>query len=257
MVPPLDWEAPWYEPWRGHGQCVLARVAQGLPLPEALDGLGTGVRFVAASQLPAGEAYERFIFERGACPTRENLHDFFNGLCWLGLPLTKRRLNELQAGQIAQSGIGAVRGPVRDAVTILDENGAVLAAPTALWEALLARDWRRLFVDLRPLWDEARLTVVGHALLEQLARPRKGLTAHVLALPAPGGVAMPVLDQWLAGALTAPRLAGKPFTPLPVLGIPGWWAGNQNFSFYDDSFVFRAPGSKKLKTTAPPAASRP
>jgi len=34
-------------------------------------------------------------------------------------------------------------------------------------------------------------------------------------------------------------LAGKPFTPLPVLGVPGWWAGNENFSFYDDSLVFR------------------
>ena len=256
MFAPLDWEAPWYEPWRDHGGRVLHRAAGGLPLHEALNGQRAPVRFVAASALPPGEAYERFVFERGACPTRGNLHDFFNGLCWLGLPATKRRLNELQAAQIERAGAGAVRGAVRDAITIFDENGAVLAAPPALWRALLAREWRRLFVELRPLWGEARLTIVGHALLEQLAQPRKDLTAHVLALPAPAG-AVAELDRWLGGQLTSERLAAKPFTPLPVLGVPGWCTGNENFSFYDDSFVFRAPGARKPTTTAPPDTSRP
>ena len=256
MFGTLDWEAPWYRPWRDQGRRVLDRAAGGLPLHEALNGQGAPVRFVAASALPPGEAYECFVFERGACPTRANPHDFFNGLCWLGLPATKRRLNELQAAQIERAGVGAVRGRVRDAITIFDENGAVLAAPAALWEALLARQWRRLFVDLRPLWGETRLTIVGHALLEQLAQPRKDLTAHVLALPAPTG-AMPELDRWLGGQLTSERLAAKPFTPLPVLGVPGWCTGNANFSFYDDSFVFRGPGVRKPTTSAPPDASRP
>jgi hypothetical protein len=53
-------------------------------------------------------------------------------------------------------------------------------------------------------------------------------------------------DAWLARRCTAEVLAGKPFTPLPVLGIPGWWSGNENFSFYDDSLVFRP-----RKTTEP------
>jgi hypothetical protein len=52
------------------------------------------------------------------------------------------------------------------------------------------------------------------------------------------------VDAWLAGQCTAGRLASKPFTPLPVLGIPGWWAENENFSFYDDSLVFRQPAGK-------------
>ena len=120
MFAALDWEAPWYQPWRDQGRRVLDRAAGGRPLHEALNGLGAPVHFVAASALPPGEAYERFIHERGACPTRDNLHDFFNGLCWLGLPATKRRLNELQAAQIGQAGVGAVRGPVRDAITIFD-----------------------------------------------------------------------------------------------------------------------------------------
>jgi hypothetical protein len=43
---------------------------------------------------------------------------------------------------------------------------------------------------------------------------------------------------------TAESLAHKPFTPLPLMGIPGWCAGNLNFSFYDDSLVFRTRGRK-------------
>jgi hypothetical protein len=257
VFPPLDWQAPWYAPWRPTGEPVLARVAAGQPLHDALDSIGTApVRFVPAAALPPGKPYEQYIFEQGACPTRANLHDFFNGLCWLALPRAKRQLNALQAAEIAGAGIGAVRGPVRDAITIFDENGAVLAAPDALWQALLARDWRRLFVDLRPLWREARLLLVGHALLEQLARPRKGLTAHVWVTPAPDG-ALSQVDGWLAAQLTAPRLASKPFTPLPVMGVPGWCAENENFSFYDDSLVFRAARGTAVKPTAPDAASRP
>ena len=49
------------------------------------------------------------------------------------------------------------------------------------------------------------------------------------------------MDDWLAQALDAPTLARKPFSPLPVLGVPGWWAQNLNFSFYDDPQVFRPP----------------
>ena len=47
------------------------------------------------------------------------------------------------------------------------------------------------------------------------------------------------LDVWLAAQCRPEVLARKPFTPLPVLGVPGWWSGNENFSFYEDSLVFR------------------
>jgi hypothetical protein len=172
------------------------------------------------------------------------LHDFFNGLCWLRLPQAKKRLNLLQASAIAAAPPGAARGPLRDAITLFDENGALLDAPPALWLALQGRDWHRLFVTLRPLWSEARLLITGHALLEKLTLPRKAITAHVWRAQAP--LADPArADAWLAGELTASRLAGKPFTPLPLLGIPGWWAENENFSFYDDSVVFRPCGARQ------------
>ena len=237
----IDWGAPWFAPWRATGESVAMRCAQGLPLVEALNREGPApVTFVPQSALPEGEPYERHIFTTGTCPTRDNLHDFFNGLAWLALPLAKRQLNRIQAARIAAAGITGERGPVRDAATLFDENGAVLSAPEPLWQALAQRDWRRLFVELRPLWNEARLLVVGHALLEKLAAPRKNLTVHVLAVRCPGG-AVPEVDAWLAGQLTEERLAAKPFLPLPVLGLPGWWPGNAEFSFYDDASVFRPP----------------
>ena len=110
--------------------------------------------------------------------------------------------------------------------------------PQTLWDALIARDWRQLFIGLRPLWQDAQLILFGHALLEKLVYPRKQVTAHVyLTQPAIKSIAK--LDSWIADDLSAEKLAGKPFTPLPVLGVPGWWPENEDFSFYDDAAVFR------------------
>ncbi|WP_298933259.1 DUF3025 domain-containing protein [uncultured Ramlibacter sp.] len=236
----VDWSRPWFAPWQGPGGPVLERVAAGQGLHDALNAAdGAPLRFVPQAALPAATPYERYIFESNSCPVRGGWHDFFNGICWLGLPQAKLQMNRLQAAQIAVAGEGAPRGPVRDAITVFDENGALLDAPPPLWEALRARDWRRLFVTLRPLWHEARLLVTGHALLEKLLAPRKALTAHVWNAQCPLD-RMEIADAWLAGELTPQALAAKPFMPLPVLGLPRWWPQNQNFSFYDDSLVFRS-----------------
>ena len=198
------------------------------------------VQFVPQSALLAGEAYEAFIYRTGQVPTRDGLHDFFNGLCWLHFPLTKRRLNQLQAAQIAESGIQPVRGPARDGLTVFDENAAFFQGPNALWDALAAKDWQSLFVTLRPLWAQARLVLFGHALLEKLVSPRKPITAHVYrAQAATNSIAD--LDAWMAADLSAEKLATKPFAHLPVLGVPGWWPANEDPSFYADASVFRAP----------------
>jgi hypothetical protein len=248
MLPQIDWSAPWYAPWRERGQAVAQQLAAGVPLHDALNLAGAPIRFVPPSALPAGMAYERFVFDSGQCPVRPGLHDFFNGLCWLQFPRAKGELNRLQAQEIGRAGIGGRRGAVRDAITVFDENGALLSAPPALWQALQQRAWRQLFVELRPLWRQARLLVFGHALLEQLAAPRKGLTAHVWREDADmdSGASG---DAWLAARCTAGALAGKPFTPLPVLGVPGWWPANENFSFYDDSQIFRPRRTREPTTT--------
>lgn len=237
----IDWHAPWLVPLRAVGQAVQQRVLVGCLVADALNSVGAcPVGFVRQAELPPGQAYEQYIFDTGQVPTRDNLHDFFNGLVWLQFPHTKRRLNQLQAQAIAADGVQAMRGPLRDALTVFDENGAVLSAPPALWAALRARDWQALFVDLRPLWREARLVLFGHALLEKLVSPRKPTVAHVYQAPvAINSIAS--LDAWLAQAVQPGPWAAKPFTPLPVLGVPGWWPANEVPGFYGDAQVFRPP----------------
>ena len=237
--PPIDWSRPWFAPWSDPGDRVAGRARSGMPLHDALNQEpGAAVRFVAQQALPAGQAYEQYVRASGNCPVRPGLHDFFNGVVWLSMPLAKARLNQIQAAQIETSGVGAVRGPVRDAITLLDENGALFDAPADLWAALLERDWRRLFIDLRPLWAQARVLVFGHALLEKLVSPRKQLTAHVWRCPVALG-SLAAADAQLAAQLTPGLLAAKPFTSLPLLGIPGWWPTNREVCFYDDAQVFR------------------
>ena len=245
----IDWNCPWLEAWRDRGQEVMQAVGRGANLPETLTRQAFAKQFVPQSTLPPGTPYEKFIFDTGTVPTRDNVHDFFNGLCWITFPQTKKKLNELQAAEIAKAGVQTVRGPVRDALTLFDENAAFLRAPQALWDALEARDWQRLFIELRPLWEESQLVLFGHALLEKLVNPRKPITAHVYHMQ-PAGKSIGEMDASIALSLGADRLAGKPFLPLPVLGVPGWWAENENFSFYDDSDVFRPRTQKTSKNVA-------
>ena len=234
----IRWEVPWLAPYRVLGEPLALRVCAGASCAQALDAAGGPLRFVPQTVLPEGQAYERFIFETRQVPTRDGLHDFFNGLAWLHFPQTKQRLNQLQAEQIAADGIRAVRGPVRDAATLFDENAALLQAPDALWETLQARDWARLFVAERVLWQQVRLTLFGHALIEKLVHPRKDITAHVYRVPL--DLAPQEIDAWLAKDLSPERLACKPFQPLPILGVPGWWPANEIPAFYDDAQIFRA-----------------
>ncbi|HVE51822.1 MAG TPA: DUF3025 domain-containing protein, partial [Ramlibacter sp.] len=110
MIADVDWAAPWYGPWREAGERVARRCAGDQPLAGALNGeAAADPRFVPQSALPEGVPYEQFIFERRECPTRDNLHDLFNGLCWLRFPRTKARLNELQASEIRRHGVGGRR----------------------------------------------------------------------------------------------------------------------------------------------------
>ena len=248
----IDWQAPWLAPLQALGRQVHDRVLGGAGVARALQevaaaqGLLPGWQFVDQLQLPAGQAYEAFIHRERSIPTRVNLHDFFNGLIWLHWPLLKQRLNALQAAEIARQGVGAQRGRLRDSITVLDANGGLLLAPQALCDALRDKRWQELFVARRALWEQARFLPIGHALLEKLVQPRKAITAHVICVPleqAPRLASLAEADGWLDDQLRTQscNLASKPYLPIPILGIPDWCLQNQNFSFYDDSLVFRAP----------------
>lgn len=248
LIDPIDWSAPWLQAWRDVGQPLSLKVDQGVPVFMACNDALTAIQkkktapacpvhFVAQSALPEGQAYEQFIHDTQSVPTRDGLHDFFNALCWMHFPLVKKQLNHLQAAAIQAQGIGAVRGPVRDAVTVFDENACLIQLPDVVWEALQMRQWQTAFVTHRALWQEAHVQIFGHAALEKLVKPYKAITVHLWRVP--NGIQRAEWDAWLAQDLQAAKLAQKPFLPTPVLGIPGWWADNQDTAFYEDAQVFR------------------
>lgn len=243
----LDWTAPWLAPlarWRGLLDAADWRAALTDAARERaiVSGCGKPVVFVDADD--AGDApYELHIAATGRVPTRANLHDAFNALMWLAFPRAKAALNRRQADEIATRGVAGTRGPARDAATLIDESGLLLASDDpAVFAALARHDWRRLLVDWRGRWGrEIVARAFGHALLEKLARPFKAITACVVPLPLRG-------DHDAAAARFVERadLATPLLAHLPVLGIPGWWAGNEAPSFYDDPAVFRpAPSTAR------------
>jgi hypothetical protein len=89
---------------------VAAALQDIKPVP---DPRRAGLR--APGRTAPGQAYEAHIFQTRSVPTRDNLHDFFNGLVWLAFPQAKRRLNALQAAEIERmvSGPCAVRCAMR------------------------------------------------------------------------------------------------------------------------------------------------
>jgi hypothetical protein len=253
----IDWTAPWWQPWRAVGQRVAAHVAAGCTLHAALNlelpppaANLPSVQFVAQTALPESQAYEAFIFSTGQVPTRENLHDFFNGLAWLVFPHTKRRLNQMQAGEIQTSGVQTTRGPLRDALTLFDENAALWPLepnePSPVLDALRAKDWQRACITLRAHWPAHAPVLFGHALLEKLVSPYKSITAHVFIAQTAIKTIVDdandsALDSAVALQLQPTALVPKPFIPLPVLGVPHWWPANAQADFYQDTQVFRAP----------------
>lgn len=257
----VDWARPWWQGWQARVQPVWHRWETGAePLSAVLNRQPAApVRFVPQADLPPGWAYEQFIFKHRQVPTRENLHDLFNACCWQRFPRTKMRLNALQGEVIAREGIQSTRGPLRDALTLFDENALLLLAPATAWQALCRHDWKHLLVDQRGAWGGAgplRAVVFGHALLEKLCQPYKSITAHAYWVPtgedisgSDAGLGSGLdtagfadddrLDAWLASRLTAEHLIAKPFSPLPVMGVPGWCDDNRQPDFYADVQVFR------------------
>jgi hypothetical protein len=226
---------PWLAPYRPLAEQVLhaANAASVVAALNAARGdTSASPRFVDHRELPAGEPYESFIARTACIPTRENLHDLLNGLVWLTYPQTKRWLNILQAREIASRGATGARGPLRDALTVFDENAVVLQAPASVVDALRRHDWKTLFVARREEWQAARLVLLGHALMEKLMQPRKAITGHVW-------VTEELTDAGLVSSLTPERLRAKSFLALPMLGVPGWCDENADAGFYDDVDVFR------------------
>ena len=246
----INWNTPWLLPYKPIGIRLAEQVASGSPVHMALNDvlvstphIDCAVRFVPQEDSQGAAAYESFIWQTKTVPTRDNLHDFFNGLVWLHFPKIKARLNELQAAAIEAAGVTQHRGKLRDALTLFDENAAFLIEPkdknnkSPLLQAILDKAWRHVFIGKRTAWNDAQLIIFGHALLEKLVFPRKAITAHVFC---PQTDIHKLDDDAIAAELNPEHLATKPYAPLPVMGIPSWCAESEDAAFYDDSAVFRA-----------------
>jgi hypothetical protein len=215
---------------------------QGMPLipDEAVPGSGA-------------DAYERAVAARGMLGVREgDWHDLMNVLAWRTFPQAKAVINARHVAELDASGRLGARSPGRDALTLFDESGIVVAsADPELTRLLRGFCWRELFVVRRAdVLRSMRFLVLGHGLLDKARSPFIGLTGHACIVAASAGEL--ALDAHALARCLDPRIAcaveglktARDLAPLPVLGVPGWWPANESPAFYDDTRYFR-PGRSR------------
>ena len=241
----------------GAGSDALPSAEQlgGLLSASAVNDAGLPIRFVAGQMLGGGN-YETRIFETGEVSTRaDNWHDLFNAMVWSRLPRIKAKLNALHVRHMPGVDQGCVnqgtRGSTRDALTLFDESGViVLSCDPSFLQALASRSWSEVFEQHSWAWQHScRVVVTGHALLEKFLQPYKSLTAHALLIQTSHDffsqseeAQLSSIDKELANQLATGQVLVSPacLSPLPLMGIPGWWPlGDQDVDFYRDRQVFR------------------
>lgn len=250
-------DLPYWQDYLPYLQCLAGPEFPSCAELNALlpDGLlsagGHAIRFVDSSGL--GDAgYEHRIYTTGQVSTRpQSWHDLFNALVWMRYPQIKTALNKLhyQAGAGRQDGI---RGPLRDALTLFDECGAIVMSDRPdILHALAERRWRDAF--LTDGFDCAvAISVIGHAMLEKFLSPYKAMTANALFVQVqPGFLTLPRqqraarLDLEAAERLSKGTFLHAPasLSPVPLAGVPGWWPrdAQDEYGFYLDRSVFRPP----------------
>jgi hypothetical protein len=216
------------------------------------NALGLPIRFIPQGSAEVGRDYELGVYRTGCVPTRpRNWHDLLNALVWVTFPAAKAALNARHAEARKTRLAGTNRGAVEDALTGFDESGiAVACADPVLARLLLDFRWKELFwVRRQEVLARMRFTVFGHGLYEKALRPFVGMTGKGILVPVHDGFfARPLdeqtqeLDQALAALIRSPESLASPreLAPIPLLGVPGWWAPNQDPDFYDDSGYFRS-----------------
>ena len=203
-------------------------------------------------------AYEEFIYKRGEVPTRKNSwHDIFGAMSWCLFPKTKALINKLHYDDIKAFGTQQ-RTKLRNALTLFDECGVVLVSKNSeLLNMLAEHQWCEAMIEKRELWHLAAESGVavyqfGHANYEMLTKPYIGLTgkwmmldmsAELLSLPL--NVQYRLVDEKLCRWLADGGLNDNTnLSPLPLLGVPSWFDGNESAEFYENTDYFR-PKTRK------------
>jgi hypothetical protein len=228
-------------------------------------GGGQPLQFVApaATGLPGAADYELSIHDEGRVPLRAaNWHDLFNALVWLAFPQVKAALNRAHAAELrAERGMQRERNngrsAKRDALTLFDESGVlVLSSDPWVLDRIRAFEWKQLFwMERDRLMRTTQFLLFGHGLYEKALAPYVGMTGHALLVPLlvpqllqlPAGrdvshTPLPVaeVDAFAATALAQIIQQPRDLSPLPVLGVPGWFEANRDAVFYDNADYFRS-----------------
>ena len=236
---------------------TLAQLNRMCDEREVVSGNGVRVEFVP-QEAKTDEPYETRVYARGRVLTRSrNWHDLFNALVWITFPRSKAAINRHHYREmLARQGEG-LRGTPRDVLTLFDEGGVIVASSEPELGALLREfQWKELFWQRRAeVIESMRFYVFGHSIYEKALQPYKGITAksvifdvprRELERPLPQQLA--TVDARLAKYFSDPKAlaATEAYAPLPVLGIPGWTADNEDERYYDDTQHFR-PGRKQAE----------
>jgi Protein of unknown function (DUF3025) len=215
---------------------------------------GLRVRFVAQAGKPKQfeDGFEQRAFLKGEVQMRAlDWHDVFNALVWMSFPTTKAVINARHYE--ALSGVQAGnRSAARDALTLFDEEGVVvLSSDAGLLDLVREFRWKELFWTRREeVSRRMRFFLFGHALYHKALEPFVGMTGKAVLLKVAEGFAqLPLKSQVTqADGLLAAHVwnranmsHGREFSPLPVLGVPGWCDANQQEVFFDNTGYFR-PG---------------
>ena len=188
-------------------------------------------------------AYETAVRDDARIHVRRgSWHDAFNALAWLAFPRTKAALNACHGAE-GRGAAANARTRSRDAATLLDESGLIVAGGDRVMRQLL-RDhaWHALFVARRDcVAKQLRVWVLGHGLLDKLRSPYRALTAHVLWLPVDfdGECAQEAADTVVARHLRQRAPIPEDLLPLPVAALPGWDTEGLGAALFDDAAVFR------------------
>jgi hypothetical protein len=234
--------------WPDHADLTAA--AKGIATSR-----GVPLRFVKPRDHTARERryYELQIAETGEVETRmRNWHDLFNALAWLTYPRAKAQINAQHAAMLVEGGEleARQRSPERDALTLFDEGGVVVASSSPeLMRLIVDFEWKQLFWSRRPEHaGQLRFMGFGHGMFEQALNPYLGMVAKTVFLPvSPLFFTLPLEAQLArADALLAAHFTDrtrfrspKMMAPMPVLGVPGWHPDTGRESFYDDPDHFR------------------
>jgi hypothetical protein len=220
---------------------------------------GMPLRFVAqqSGKLPFAAQYEPRCFLAGEVQMRaHNWHDLFNALVWLTFPKTKAMLNARHYHALLdeRAAGNTGRGAARDANTLLDESGVIVVYADNDFGAELAGlvsgfHWKELFWQRREQMSASMgFYLFGHGLYEKALQPYVGMTGQGLLLAVeraffawPLAQRLTYLDNLLADYLAAPEHCRntRDFSPVPLLGVPGWTTHNCSETYYDNTAYFR------------------